>query len=148
MYFPIRNVGDDWSCAPENHLPENNVRIFRRIPEGQPWSCAVLLAISAICLHCRNDLFFNFCTSFACSRSVSATNALYHSFIPFSSPFLLLTATFSWFQLWWIGLSLFSDFRCVAMSLYSLWSCQLCAFMHDPNVLLMSRSRYFISKSS
>ena len=29
-----RNVGDDWSCAPENHLPENNVKLFRRIPEG------------------------------------------------------------------------------------------------------------------
>ena len=30
----FRNVGDDWSCAPENHLPENNVKLFRRIPEG------------------------------------------------------------------------------------------------------------------
>ena len=29
-------MGDDWACAAENHLPENNVKIFRRIPEGQP----------------------------------------------------------------------------------------------------------------
>jgi hypothetical protein len=33
--FNLRFVGDDWSCAPENHLPESNVKLFRRIPEGQ-----------------------------------------------------------------------------------------------------------------
>jgi hypothetical protein len=35
MHLNLRFVGDDWSCAPENHLPENNVKLFRRIPEGQ-----------------------------------------------------------------------------------------------------------------
>jgi hypothetical protein len=33
-------VGDDWSCAPENHLPESNVKLFRRIPEGY-FACKV-----------------------------------------------------------------------------------------------------------
>lgn len=35
-FLCLRFVGDDWACAAENHLPENNVKIFRRIPEGQP----------------------------------------------------------------------------------------------------------------
>jgi hypothetical protein len=34
IFLNLRFVGDDWSCAPENHLPESNVKLFRRIPEG------------------------------------------------------------------------------------------------------------------
>lgn len=35
IHLYLRFVGDDWSCAPENHLPESNVKLFRRIPEGK-----------------------------------------------------------------------------------------------------------------
>jgi len=64
----FRNVGDDWSCAPENHLPEGNVKLFRRIPEG----LLTCLFLFFICIDART-LFTHIvglCES--CNRFVTA----------------------------------------------------------------------------
>ena len=114
----FRNVGDDWSCAPENHLPENNVKLFRRIPEGASRRLAfphARLAIIHVCNPPRSNFsafarhIHNALTAAQCAVCLRGARCL----SPVSPP---LTPAFSRIQFGRIDRAIPADCQCVCIA--------------------------------